>query len=73
MEGFPGFLVDFGFEGGLEGFVGVVGAEEVGVAHEEAFLVVVGIDEPTSNAIGVVAANLTGVGVEDVHAMNGDL
>ncbi len=29
VEGFPGFLVDFGLEGGFEGTVGVVGAEEV--------------------------------------------
>ena len=73
VEGFPGFLVDFGFQGGLEGFVGVVGAEEVGVAHEEAFLVVVGIDEPAGDAIGVVAADFAGVGVEDVHAVDSDL
>ena len=73
MEGFPGFLVDLGFEGGLEGFVGVVGAEEVGVADEEALLVVVGVYEPAGDAVGVVATNLPGIGVEDVYTMNGDL
>ena len=31
-EGFPGFAVDFGFEGCLKCLVGVSGAEEVGVA-----------------------------------------
>ena len=41
-EGGPGFPVDLGLEGGLEGLVGIVGAEEVGVADEEALLVVVG-------------------------------
>ncbi len=38
VEGVPGFAVDFGLEGGLERLVGVVGAEEVGVTDEEAFL-----------------------------------
>ena len=66
-------LVDFGFEGCLEGFVRVVGAEEIGMAHEEALLVVVGIDEPAGDAVGAVTADLAGVGVEHVDAMNGDL
>lgn len=35
VEGSPGFLVDLGFEGGLEGLVGVVGAVGVGLADEE--------------------------------------
>ena len=47
---------DLGLQGGLEGLVRVVGAEEVGVAHEEALLVVVGVDEPAGNAVGAVAA-----------------
>ncbi len=34
----PGFLVDFGFEGRPEGFVRVVGAEEIGMVHKEALL-----------------------------------
>ena len=41
-----GFFVDLGSNGGLQRFVGVIGAEEVGVANVEAFLVVVGVDEP---------------------------
>ena len=73
MQRFPGFLVDFGFEGRLERLVRVVGAEEVGVADEEALFVVVGIDEPAGDAVGVVAADFTGVGVEHVDAVDLDL
>ena len=51
VEGRPGFGVDLGSEGGLEGLVGVVGAEEVGLADEEALLVVVGVDEPAGDAV----------------------
>ncbi len=42
-------LVDFGLEGGFEALVGVVLAEEVGLAHEEAFAVVVAVDEPAGD------------------------
>ena len=52
----PGFCVDLGLERRLERAVGVVGAEEVGVADEEALLVVVGVDEPAGDAVGAVAA-----------------
>lgn len=34
VKGLKGFLIDFGFEGGLERFVRVVCAEEIGVAPE---------------------------------------
>lgn len=73
VERFPGFQVDLGFEGGLESFVGVVGTEKVSVAHEEAFLVVVGVDKPAGDAVGVVATDFSGVGVEDIHAVDSDL
>ena len=73
VEAGPGVGVDFGFEGGFEGFVGVVGAEEVGVANEEAFFVVVGVDEPAGDAVGTVAADFAGVGMEHVDAVHGDL
>ena len=36
----PGFSIDLGFERGLERAVGIVRAEEVGVADEEAFFVI---------------------------------
>ena len=52
VQGFPRFAVDLGLEGGLERLVGVVGAEKVGVADEEALLVVVGIDEPAGDTVG---------------------
>ena len=52
---------------------GIVGAEEVGVADEEALLVVVGVDEPTGDAIGVVATDFAGVGVEHIDAVDLDL
>ena len=50
--------------------VRVVRAEEVGVADEEALLVVVGVDEPAGDAVGAVAADLAGAGVEDVDAVD---
>ena len=63
VERFSGFLVDLCFEVRLADFVRVVGAEEIGMAHEEALLVVVGIDEPAGDAVGAVTADLAGVGV----------
>lgn len=73
VEGGPGFGVDIGFEGGFEGFVGVVLAEEVGVADEEALAVVVGVDEPAGDAVGSVAADFAAGGIEDVHSVDSDL
>jgi hypothetical protein len=52
VEALPGVLVDLGLQRGLERLVGVVGAEEIGVADEEALLVVVGVDEPAGDAVG---------------------
>ena len=46
VEAGPGLGVDLGLERGFQGLVGVAGAKEIGVAHEETFLVVVGVDEP---------------------------
>ena len=66
----PGFLVDFGFEGSLEGFVRVVGAEKIRMAHEEAFLVVVGVNEPAGDAVGTVATDFSGAGVKDIDALH---
>jgi len=34
VEGFPGFLIDLGLEGGFEALVGVVLAEEVGTPEK---------------------------------------
>ena len=63
VERFPGFPVDIGFERRLEGLVWIVGAKEVGVPHEEALLVVVGVDEPTGDTVRAVTADLAGVGM----------
>ena len=38
------------------------------MADEEAFLVVVGVDEPAGDAVGAVAAHLAGIGMEHVDA-----
>ena len=70
MKRFPGFPVDFGLESSLEGFVGVVGAEEVGMADEEAFLVVVGVNEPASDAIGAIATDFSCAGDKDIDALH---
>jgi len=67
-QGGPSVFVDFGSEAVFEGVVGVAGAEEVGVADEEAFLIVVGVDEPAGDALGTVGAHLAGIGVKHVHA-----
>ena len=69
----PSVGVDLGFERGLEGSVRVLHAEEVGVAHEKTLLVVVRVDEPTGDAVGIVAAYLAAARMEDVHASNLDL
>jgi len=65
----PGFGVDLGFEGGFERGVGVVLAEEVGVAHEEALAVVVGVEEPAGDAFGAVAADFASGWIEDIDAV----
>ena len=70
VEGCPGVCVDFGLEGRLEGFVGIVGAEEVGVTDEESFLVVIRIDEPAGDAVGTVGANFSGIWMEDVYSVD---
>lgn len=73
MEGFPSFVVDFGFEGSFECLVGVSGTEEVGVAHEETLSVVVSVYEPTGDAVGAVATDFAGVRMEDIDPMHSDL
>ena len=70
MQRLPGFFVDLGLEGGFERLIWVIGPQEIGMAHEEAFLVVVGVDEPAGDALGPVAADFAGVGVEHVYAVD---
>ena len=69
VQGRPGFFVDLSLKCGLQRAVGVVGAQEVGVADEEAFFVVVGVDEPAGDAVGTVADDFAGLGLEDVHTV----
>lgn len=38
------------------------------MADEEAFLVVVGVDEPAGDPVGTVATDFAAAGVEDIHA-----
>ena len=72
VERRPGVFVDLRFERGLERAVGVVCTQEIGVTHEEALLVVVGVDEPTGDALRTVAAHLAGVGMKHVHPVDLD-
>lgn len=43
------------------------------MADEETLLIVVGVNEPAGDAVGAMAADLAGVGVEHVHAIDLDL
>ena len=69
----PASRSNLGLEGGLERLVGVVAAQDVGVAAEEAPLVVVGVDEPAGNAFRTIAADLAGIGMEHVRPIDLDL
>ena len=73
VESGPCVFVDLGLEGGFQSLVGVVCTQEVGMADEEAFLVVVGIDKPASNALGTIAADLAGVRVKNIYSIDFDL
>ena len=43
------------------------------MAHEEALLVVVGVNKPTGDTFWPMAANLAAIRVEDIDPMNRDL
>ena len=43
------------------------------MAEEEAFLVVVGIDEPAGDAVGAVGAHLAALRMEDINAVDAHL
>ncbi len=72
VERAPGGFVDFGAEGAFEFVVGFVGAGEVGMADDEGFFVVVGVDEPAGDVIGGVGADLASGGVVNVEAAQND-
>jgi hypothetical protein len=45
-------------------------AEEVGLAHKEALLVVVIIYEPAGDSLGTVTSDFPGIGVKYIHAID---
>ena len=72
IERFPGFSVDLGFQAGFERLVRIVRAHEIGVADEEAFLVIVGVDEPGGDVVFAAGPNFAGLGIEHVDAQHLD-
>jgi len=73
VEGFPRFRVDFGFQGGFEGFVGITDAKKIGVPNEDAFLIVIGVDEPAGDPFRSIASDFSCAGVEDIDPVDLDL
>jgi hypothetical protein len=45
----PGRFIDFSLERPLQLFIGLIAAGEIGVAHEEALAVVIGVAEPAGD------------------------
>ena len=43
------------------------------MADEEAFFVVVGVDQPAGDTVGTVAADFSGVGMKNIDAVDFDL
>ena len=72
VQGAPGGLIDLGPQGALQFFVRLVGAGKVGVANDEGFLVVVGVDEPAGNVVGGVGAHFASGRVVNVQAFKMD-
>lgn len=62
----------FRFQCAFELVVWLVGAGEVGVTDEEAFPVVVGVDEPAGDVVGGMAADLAGCRIVDVDPLDFD-
>ena len=73
VEGRPCLLVDLRVERLPQTLVGVVRAGEVGVTNEETLGVVVRVDEPAGDGVGVVGPDLTGSRVIDVYSADLDL
>ena len=51
VESFPGGFVDPGMRCPFETLAWIAGTVEVGVLNEEAFAIVVGVDEPAGNVV----------------------
>jgi hypothetical protein len=45
-------------------------AQEIGVADEETLVVVIRVDKPAGDSFGTVAADLAGIGMEDIDAVD---
>ena len=73
MKCSPGISVDFSLQCGLQRLIGIVCTEKIGVAHEEALFVVVGVDEPAGDPIRSVGADFAGLRMKDIHAVDLDL
>ena len=73
VQRLPRLLVDLRLERRLQRLIRIIRSQEIGMPHEEAFLVVIRIHEPAGDAIGIVAAHLAGIGMEYVHAVDLDL
>ena len=73
-KGFPGVFVDFSPQGSFECLIRVrAGAGEVSLTHKEALFVVIRIHKPAGDAVRIVGADLAGIGIEYVHAVDLDL
>ena len=66
VQSFPGFLVDLDLQCGFEGFIRIVRSQKISVPDKEALLIVIGVDEPASDALSSVTAHLAGVGVKHI-------
>ena len=67
MEGSPRLFVYLGLQRCLQRLVLILCSLEVGLSNEEALVVVIGVDEPACDAIGVVTDDLPGCWMEHVH------
>jgi hypothetical protein len=68
----PGSYVDLGPQGTFQFFVRLIRANDVGVAHKEAFAGVVGINEPAGDIVGGGIADFSGRWVVYVEALDLD-
>ena len=58
VQRLSGLRVDLRLQRRLQRLVGVVGAEEIGVADEAAVFVVIGVDEPAREALGTLSTGI---------------
>ena len=70
MQRGPCLFIDFGFQRRLEGFVRIIRAQEIRVAHKKASFVVIRVDEPAGNLIRPVAADFAGARMKHIHPVH---